>query len=423
MLQINLKIQILHFAKNIKNNTNLAEKQDIAAFNNGFNRDQQILMKVNSLSSFPERTSRQMCEEIRTAENVSNLKVQQNTQNLWGEFDAKLFQELYSKGKQGQGKLYNRKSRESSREDRAIKLQENGIKALGMKLVLSPTKIEERKSKQESLYPASKLNSNQMIANLNLQSQYIYEPEIFNSWLSPEKSSQIAKDSSLNKNEVINIFNMNLANENMADINSRRAPNFKISKMKKKRSQSENRNRNLEVRLDNDGQQDYFVNKLKSTIKLTDNREEDANFFSKRKAIQHSNSNKNLLEKEDYFKKEGSLSEKKPHTSWNLLNTNDKFNVQVPTFNLNEVYWANIKHGKFDQTWQFGGLESFNNTAHSSLFCQDECSSVGTNCDKKMSSNCNSNSDTNSIYNWTFFPKGNFIKIPFISIYWNIKTL
>ena len=369
--------------KNNKNSAKLSEKQDIVEGINEFQEDQQIMKKVNSMVSLSKISYKQSRENIKPNSIASNLKVSQNTQNLNNDNDVRLFQELYNKSKLSSTKLYKKSSRESSRDSRATKLQENGIKALGMKLIFSPTKIEE-KGRQESSYPSYIHNSNQKKVSLNLWNQYINTSENRNVQIFPERPSQIIKDSSID--DLNDIFNMNLAKENMADKNFRCAPNFKINKMKKKRSQSENRNRNYEFKLDSEDHCEYFMNKLKSTIKLTDNKDEDINFFSKRKAIQHSNSSKVLISKEDLFKHEKSLSEKKPHPSSKLLSFNDSSNVQVPTFNLNKNKGWGLKQNKFEKTWQFGGLESFNNTANSSFLAQDELSSVGTNCDKKMHS-------------------------------------
>lgn len=167
----------------------------------------------------------------------------------------------------------------------------------------------------------------------------------------------------------------------------------KQSRLRNKRSQSENRNRDLDTRLLKDELEDFNY-MFKSTLKNLDREEE---FFAKRKINKHSNSSKNVVCFENPFRYEASLSEKK-QLGTNLLRQAEDYSEHILPFNLSGNYESFLRHSNFDKTCQFGGMESIANTTKSTLFPNDEISSVGTNCDRKTPSNLLANQNADAIF-------------------------
>lgn len=177
------------------------------------------------------------------------------------------------------------------------------------------------------------------------------------------------------------------------------------STSQKKRSQSENRNRQLDMNFaswDND----YFTNKLRSTIKVSEDKNENDMFFSKRKANQQLNLSKTTSQRDWVSRAGHSLSEKKPTFGVNLLNCNGMATQHVSAFDIQDIGVINIRQAQLEKTSQFGGNEYNISSSNSSIHTSDEYFWSVARSEKKNKLNWMSGTDVNNLFNWTFFPKG-----------------
>lgn len=96
---------------------------------------------MNLLSQISSKYSK---DEYKDSDSVVNLKNQQTALRVCKENeDVRLFHELYNQTAMAPTKLFSKLSRKASRDSRGSRLQENGIKALGMMVVKSPSKEAE----------------------------------------------------------------------------------------------------------------------------------------------------------------------------------------------------------------------------------------------------------------------------------------
>ena len=388
---------------------NRHERQDIVSTNAGFNSYQQNSLKIKANSFIPMTSNKVSIEEAKNSDLMSNLKMKQNSQNLNPDNDLRLFQDLYNKNSANGTKLYTKNSRKSSRDSRAIKLQENGIKAMGIKFAIAPKTFEENLSNCVPLNDLRELNSKVLKRNFDLSNKQKGKTEKRKLTISPgRKAKDFPNEPWYDKNELIAAFMENWISKN----NEKSANNAKfcVTTAKKKRSQSENRNRQLDMKLSNE-ENDYFTNKLRATIKMNESKNENEVFFSKRKANQQLSSSKTIPQKEGNFKIEKSLSEKKKIYGLNLLNCNGREVQQVSAFNIQDIEMNNLRQTQFEKTSQFGGNEYNPSSANSSVYMSDEYLSWVAQSEKKSKLNWMSGADLNNLFNWTFFPKGKQLSI------------
>lgn len=328
--------------------------------------------------------------------------------------DAKMFSELYAttnytaeKSKAPHSRLFKKNSQKGFSSDyRSINLQETGKKALGMKIVLSPTKIEDRKSRQDMMYPtkfyANKFsNHHAMTQN---ESRLTKKGRVHT--VSPERSSQLTKDSSYEKNEFMESFKKaRVKIEAMKPIHSRKGPMLLISSQKKKRTQSENRNRNFDDPTDNEDAE-YFSNKLKSTLKIPGNGFDHALFFSKRKANQNFGSTKPLNANENPFMFGKSFTEKKSLSTFIPLHRVKTSNASEMSANNGEPVCANLYLTRFENTSNFGGENILKVEDSDATNSNYNLHSNGSEFGTRRPSQSTTESNMEEQYHCTFFPKG-----------------
>ena len=184
---------------NIKPVPNQLVKKDIISINDGFNTYQQNSMQLRAINSHQQISNKISQEELKDSEIMSNLKVIQNNQNLYSDNDIRLFHDLYNKNSLVEGKLYSKNSRKSSRDSRGIKLQENGIKALGMKFVVPP--VKQSIWNEESSENHSGLLMKGLKRNYDLSNKFRTISEMRNFPISVQNSQYELKESITDKNE------------------------------------------------------------------------------------------------------------------------------------------------------------------------------------------------------------------------------
>lgn len=341
---------------------NRIDRQDITSTTQGYLKQHQDPQESNAFSNnfTLNRVLSGANFERFSAQNVDENKLT-NTRFAVQD-DAKMFSELYAttssnvqKSQAPHNKLFKKHSQKGfSSDSRGINLQETGKKALGMKIVLSPTKIEDRKSRQDMMYP-TKFYANKLL-NHNAITQNEPRPAKKGRayTVSLERSSQLTKDSSDERNEFMESFKKaKVKLEAMKPMHNRKRPLLFMSSQKKKRTQSENRNRNSDEPTDNDDVE-YFSNKLKSTLKIPSNGFDHALFFSKRKANQNFGATKPLDMNDNPFMFGKSFTEKKSLPTFVPLHRVKASNTSETPDNSREQVCANLYLTKFENTSFFG---------------------------------------------------------------------